>query len=202
MKFGTTAIHAGQEPDSATGAIMTPIYQTSTYVQSEPAVHKGFDYSRAGNPTRTALEKNLDRKESQMVILGARLLGAQKPGIEAAETALIHRSGEQSILASMASAISTGITQALKTFVRWMGEDDSQVRFDLNREFFHAPLDPAMLTAIVSAWQGGAISAETRFKMLQKGEVYTPDADWAAEEAAIIPPAGAGGDNPALTQAI
>ncbi len=59
MKFGTTAIHAGQEPDSATGAIMTPIYQTSTYVQSEPAVHKGFDYSRAGNPTRTALEKNL-----------------------------------------------------------------------------------------------------------------------------------------------
>ena len=136
-----------------------------------------------------ALEKNLDRKESQMVILGARLLEVQKPGIEAAETALIHRSGEQSILASMASAISTGITQALKTFVRWTGEDDSQVRFDLNREFFHAPLDPAMLTAIVSAWQGGAISAETRFKMLQKGEVYSPDADFAAEEAAIVPPA-------------
>jgi len=59
MKFGTLAIHAGQEPDSATGAIMTPIYQTSTFVQSEPAVHKGYDYSRAGNPTRTALEKNL-----------------------------------------------------------------------------------------------------------------------------------------------
>ena len=135
-----------------------------------------------------ALEKNLDRKESQMVILGARLLEVQKPGIEAAETALIHRSGEQSILASMASAISTGITQALKTFVRWAGEDDSQVRFDLNREFFHAPLDPAMMTAIVSAWQNGAISAETRFKMLQKGEVYSPDADWKTEEAAIVPP--------------
>jgi hypothetical protein len=135
-----------------------------------------------------ALEKNLDRKESQMVILGARLLEVQKPGIEAAETALIHRSGEQSILASMASAISTGITQALKTFVRWAGEDDSQVRFDLNREFFHAPLDPAMMTAIVSAWQNNAISAETRFKMLQKGEVYSPDADWKAEEAAIVLP--------------
>lgn len=135
-----------------------------------------------------ALEKNLDRKEAQMVILGARLLEVQKPGIEAAETALIHRSGEQSILASMASAISTGITQALKTFVRWTGEDDSQVVFALNREFFHAPLDPAMLTAIVKAWQGGAISAETRFKMLQKGEVYSPDADWKTEEAAIVPP--------------
>ncbi len=57
--FGTLAVHAGQEADSATGAIMTPIYQTSTFVQSAPAVHKGYDYSRAGNPTRTALEKNL-----------------------------------------------------------------------------------------------------------------------------------------------
>lgn len=64
MKFGTTAIHGGQEPDSATGAIMTPIYQTSTFVQSEPAVHKGFDYSRAGNPTRSALEKNLAALEA------------------------------------------------------------------------------------------------------------------------------------------
>lgn len=59
MKFGTTAIHGGLEPDSATGAIMTPIYQTSTFAQSEPTVHKGFDYSRAGNPTRSALERNL-----------------------------------------------------------------------------------------------------------------------------------------------
>jgi len=57
--FGTIAIHAGQEADAATGAIMTPIYQTSTFVQTSPAVHKGYDYSRAGNPTRSALEKNL-----------------------------------------------------------------------------------------------------------------------------------------------
>ncbi len=52
----TLAIHAGQEPDPATGAIMTPIYQTSTYVQSAPGEHKGYEYSRSGNPTRTALE--------------------------------------------------------------------------------------------------------------------------------------------------
>jgi cystathionine beta-lyase len=55
--FGTKYVHAGSEPDPTTGAIMTPIYQTSTYVQSAPEVHKGYDYSRAGNPTRTALEK-------------------------------------------------------------------------------------------------------------------------------------------------
>jgi len=54
--FETLAIHAGQTPDPATGAIMTPIYQTSTYVQSEVGVHKGYEYSRTGNPTRTALE--------------------------------------------------------------------------------------------------------------------------------------------------
>ncbi|MFT5820377.1 MAG: cystathionine gamma-lyase [Crocinitomix sp.] len=59
MKFGTKAIHAGVRPDEATGAIMTPIYQTSTYVQSEIGVHKGYEYSRTQNPTRHALEKNL-----------------------------------------------------------------------------------------------------------------------------------------------
>lgn len=133
----------------------------------------------------SALEKNLDRKESQMVILGARLLEVQKPGIEAAETALIHRSGEQSILAGMAQAISTGITEALKTFVRWAGEDDVDARFDLNRDFFHSPMDHNMLNAVVSAWQKGAISSETRFKTLQKGEMYLPDAIWEDEEKRI-----------------
>ena len=57
--FGTRAVHAGQEPDPSTGAIMTPVYMTSTYVQSSPGVNKGYDYSRTINPTRVALEKNL-----------------------------------------------------------------------------------------------------------------------------------------------
>src|SRR6478752_2395756 len=56
-EFGTRAIHAGQEPDESTGAIMTPIYATSTYVQSSPGVHKGFEYSRSQNPTRFAFER-------------------------------------------------------------------------------------------------------------------------------------------------
>jgi cystathionine gamma-lyase len=55
--FATRTIHAGQEPDPSTGAIMTPIYQTSTYVQQSPGVHKGFDYSRSINPTRLAYER-------------------------------------------------------------------------------------------------------------------------------------------------
>jgi cystathionine beta-lyase/cystathionine gamma-synthase len=59
MGFATTAIHAGQEPDPATGAVITPIYQTSTYVQDALGEHKGFEYARTQNPTRLAAERNL-----------------------------------------------------------------------------------------------------------------------------------------------
>jgi len=56
MKFNTKAIHGNQTHDPSTGAVMTPIYQTSTFAQSSPGVHKGYEYYRAANPTRTALE--------------------------------------------------------------------------------------------------------------------------------------------------
>jgi cystathionine beta-lyase/cystathionine gamma-synthase len=64
MKFGTKAIHAGVKPDESTGAIMTPIYQTSTYVQESIGNHKGYEYSRSQNPTRHALEKNIAALEN------------------------------------------------------------------------------------------------------------------------------------------
>ncbi|MDB5239587.1 MAG: cystathionine gamma-lyase [Spirosoma sp.] len=64
MKFGTKAIHAGVEPDPTTGAIMTPIYQTSTYVQESPGKHKGYEYARTQNPTRTVLQNNLAALEN------------------------------------------------------------------------------------------------------------------------------------------
>jgi cystathionine beta-lyase len=59
MKFGTKAIHAGLEPDPSTGAIMTPIFQTSTYVQESPSKHKGYAYARGANPTRNTLQRNI-----------------------------------------------------------------------------------------------------------------------------------------------
>lgn len=64
MKFGTKVIHAGVEPDPSTGAIMTPIFQTSTYVQDSPGDHKGYEYARTQNPTRTALQNNLAALEN------------------------------------------------------------------------------------------------------------------------------------------
>ncbi len=64
MKFATKAIHAGLRPDPATGAVMTPVYQVSTYVQDAVGEHKGYAYSRTGNPTRAALEANLAALEN------------------------------------------------------------------------------------------------------------------------------------------
>lgn len=64
MRFGTKVIHAGLKPDPSTGAVMTPIYQTSTYQQKAPGKHKGYEYSRSSNPTRKALEDNLAALEN------------------------------------------------------------------------------------------------------------------------------------------
>jgi len=80
MKFETKTIHAGITPDSATGAIMTPIYQTSTYVQDAPGQHKGFEYSRSQNPTRETLEKNVAQLENGY---GAIAFGSGLAGIDA-----------------------------------------------------------------------------------------------------------------------
>jgi cystathionine beta-lyase/cystathionine gamma-synthase len=81
--FATRAIHAGQEPDAATGAVAVPIYQTSTFAQEEVGVHKGYDYARSGNPTRTALETALASLE------GGRHGLAFASGLAAETTALL-----------------------------------------------------------------------------------------------------------------
>src|SRR5210317_1104742 len=64
LHFNSKTIHGGQSPDKAYGAVMPPIYQTSTYAQSSPGVHLGYEYSRTQNPTRHALEKALASIES------------------------------------------------------------------------------------------------------------------------------------------
>src|ERR1700733_2115583 len=64
LRFATRCVHAGQEPDPTTGAVMMPIYATSTYVQQSPGVHKGYDYARTKNPTRMAYERCVADLES------------------------------------------------------------------------------------------------------------------------------------------
>ena len=82
MGFSTIAIHAGNEPDSATGAVSVPIYQTSTYAQEGLGKHKGFEYARTQNPTRSALEKNIAALE------GAKFGFAFASGMAATDTVL------------------------------------------------------------------------------------------------------------------
>jgi cystathionine gamma-lyase len=83
LRFATRAIHVGQEPEPATGAITVPIYQTSTFAQSAPGVHKGYDYSRTDNPTRTALQEALASLESAAYCL------AFSSGMGAATTTML-----------------------------------------------------------------------------------------------------------------
>ncbi|WP_255502218.1 cystathionine gamma-synthase [Olivibacter sp. XZL3] len=90
MKFATKAIHAGQHPDPTTGAVMTPIYQTSTYWQQSPGEHKGYEYSRGTNPTRKALEDCLAALEN------ARFGLAFSSGMAATDTVLrLLQSGDE-----------------------------------------------------------------------------------------------------------
>ena len=81
-RFSTICLHAGQEPDPSTGAVITPIYQTSTFAQSRVGEHQGYDYSRSGNPTRTALEACLAALE------GAAYGSAFSSGMAAEDTIL------------------------------------------------------------------------------------------------------------------
>src|SRR6478672_8413232 len=93
MGFSTTAIHAGNEPDSATGAVSVPIYQTSTYAQDGLGKHKGYEYARTQNPTRSALEKNIAALE------GARFGYAFASGMAAIDTTLkLVKAGDHVIL--------------------------------------------------------------------------------------------------------
>ncbi len=93
MGFSTTAIHAGNEPDTATGAVSVPIYQTSTYAQEALGKHKGFEYARTQNPTRSALEKNIAALE------GAKFGFAFASGMSATDTCLkLVKAGDHVIL--------------------------------------------------------------------------------------------------------
>lgn len=131
-----------------------------------------------------ALERLLDRKEQQMAVLGARMLEAQKRAVESAESAAIHRKGEESILSGIASVLSLGMTRALGWFAAFAGAT-GEVKFEINKDFLPMGMSPQMLTALVQSWQGGAISSQALFENLKAGQLYEPDATFEDEEARI-----------------
>lgn len=147
-----------------------------------------------------SLKLNLESKEQRMALLGARMLEVSRGnGVESANTAAIHRGGEQSMLSSVAQAISIAVTKVLKTFSKFAGADDKDVKFELNRDFFPVPMDALTLTAIIAGWQNGAYSYETMFENLQKGEIVKLDKTADDEQAAVKanpPPMAAAGTTP------
>ena len=130
-----------------------------------------------------------------MAVLGARMLEPQKKAPEAADSGSIRRKGEESMLSAAAQAISLGVTIALRWFTEWGGGDPAKVEFELNRDFYPAPMTAQMLTALVSSWQQGAYSDQVLFENLQQGEIISRETTLEEEQqrrADRPPPAPAG----------
>lgn len=154
----------------------------SMLVFPNPDTKLGFlEFSGAG---LKCLSENLERKEKQMAVLGARMLETQKKGVEATDTVMIRQAGETSLLASMAQSISISMQKALQVFSDWAG-GSGQVIFELNRDFFPKTLAPAELTALVTSWQYGAISKETLFENLKQAEVISDTKTFEDQETEI-----------------
>lgn len=144
---------------------------TRAWVFSNPDTKVGYlEFSGQG---LNSLKDNLDRKEGQMAILGARMLAPEKKVAETATTSAIHRTGENSSLASIGISVSLALTKALRIFVKWAGIEakEDAVEFETNRDFMPITIDAQTLTAIVMAWQQNAISFDTMFDMLQRGDM-------------------------------
>jgi hypothetical protein len=170
---------SGYVPDSTSDKLY--IGGASAWTFPDPAAHASYVEV---NGNFAALENNLNRKEEQMVALGARLLASDKRINETATTAAIHHGGETSILSAVAQVLSLGVTKALGVFSQWAGVT-APVKFEINRDFFPVPMDAPTLQALVSAWQSGAISQETLFQNLQEGEIISSDTDFEKESAKI-----------------
>lgn len=133
-----------------------------------------------------ALEKALESKERQMAVLGARMLEEQKLQTEATETHAIRRSGESSLLASIAETISAALTQIATWHAGWVGVKTAEpAKVMLNKDFFGIPLSPTEIAELVKSWQAGAISYETLYYNLEQGEVTRPGVSAEDEQAQI-----------------
>lgn len=123
-----------------------------------------------------ALEKALEAKEKLMAVLGARMIEEARPGVEAFETTALRSMGERSVLQSAANIVSLGVTQLLRWHAMWMGIRALEtINAELNSDFISTQLKGSELTELVKAWQAGAISYETLYWNLQRGEITRPD---------------------------
>jgi len=137
-------------------------------------------------------DKVLDRDERQMAVLGSRLLAEEKKVGETAEAMELRQTGENSILANLATSVSESITQMLRWVYWWNSSEispddvtDQQVLFELNTDYNPKGMTALELSAVVKSWQGGAISMDTMLELLRKGEIL-PDGRTNEEEQRLL----------------
>lgn len=133
----------------------------------------------------TSIKEALDAKENQMAILGTKILATTAGKAESGEAALIHRAGEQSILADIATTISTAGTKVLKIIAKWKGQPTDGLQVEVNKDYTPLIMDANTLTALGKELQAGNISHESYYWALQRGELV-PSTRSLKEEQALI----------------
>lgn len=161
--------------DQQGAPIQASFYIGSTTAWVFPDANAKAEFLEFTGQGLQALENNLNRKESQMAAIGARMLAPEKSGVEAAETLAMRHNGENSILAAIAIAVSEGIEKALKVFVEWAGENPANVKFEISREFIPVIADSALITQLMALVQGGHLDEESLFDWLKRADLVKHD---------------------------
>ncbi|SEP80547.1 protein of unknown function [Treponema bryantii] len=164
-----------------------PLKLGGSVVQNLPA-GASMQYLEFSGSGCNQLANAMNADEERMAILGARIISQERKGVESAETARIHRAGENSILADIANNFSIVFTKLLKIYLEWSSskevpEDKHQVIF--NTDYDVSALSASDLAQYVAAWQQGAISKKTMFRNLQEGEIIASDKTFEEEQAEI-----------------
>jgi hypothetical protein len=168
------------------------IGSSRAWATTNPGATAGYlEFTGAG---LSSIESQMDKKVNLMAVLGARLLEEQKKEAEAAETVKLRHAGSNSVLANIAMTVSEGLTRVLGWVAKWMGLPDDKVQLKLSTDYEVGGVDPTLLTAMMGAFQSGAISWLVWSHFLERHDVY-PEGHTPEEEANQI--AAGGPVNPA-----
>lgn len=175
-----TAVFSGLPDDSPSIGIGS----SQAIVIAPGGTAKYLEYEGRG---LTDIANALEKKEVQMAVLGAKILGAEKRGVESGLAATVHRAGEQGILADVANSVGTAMTKALKIIADWAGisYQYSKIRVDINKDFTPVPIDANTIVALSKEVDAGHISYESYVWALQRGEIIPSDTTPAEELKAI-----------------
>ena len=168
----------------------SPVMLGSATILKIPNPESQVGFMQVGAEGFASIEKLMDRKEQQMAALGARLIAPEKKQVEATETHQIRRGAENSVLASIVGNVERQIVKALEFMALWGGYE-TEIRYELNKDYIPNPMSPAMLKELTAAWQSGAISEQAYFEALQAGEMYGDSVNFEdeRERKAETPPA-------------